>query len=96
MIKIFYEKKERLLRKVRAGTATPEQKDWLRHWGFLEEPKPQPLKPTYSTPTHTNTIYRYRRPMKATPVAKLAGLGGIGEPKKKRRKRKSQKHKTAE
>ncbi len=73
----FYEKKERLLRRVQAGTATQAQKEWLIHWGFLEKPKP-PLKPTYDSPTHTNKIYRYRGAMKATPVAKLEGPGGPG------------------
>jgi hypothetical protein len=36
----FYEHKERLLRYVRAGTATWEQKDWLKRWGFLDKPQP--------------------------------------------------------
>jgi hypothetical protein len=37
----FYVKKERLLRYVREGTATQEQRDWLVSWGFLKGPKPQ-------------------------------------------------------
>jgi len=31
----FYEKKERLLRRVQAGTATQAQKEWLARWGFF-------------------------------------------------------------
>ncbi len=73
----FYEKKERLLRYVEAGTATQAQKDWLMRWGFLEKPKPPPLKPTYENPTQTNRVYRYRR-SKATPVSKAEGPGGGG------------------
>ncbi len=73
----FYEKKERLLRRVQAGTATQAQKEWLVRWGFLEKPK-SPLKPTYDSPTHTNKVYRYRGAIKATPVAKLEGPGGPG------------------
>ncbi len=42
----FYEKKERLLRRVQAGTATQAQKEWLARWGFLEKPKPPPLELT--------------------------------------------------
>ena len=71
----FYEKKERLLRRVQAGTATQAQKEWLIRWGFLEKPNLPPLKPTYDDPTRTNKIYRYRGAMKATPVAKLEGPG---------------------
>jgi len=73
----FYEKKERLLRYVEAGTATPAQKEWLIYWGFLEKPKPPPLTPTYENPTQTNRVYRYRR-SKATPVSKVEGPGGAG------------------
>ena len=71
--KNFYEKKERLLRRVQAGTATQAQKDWLLRWGFLEKPELLPLKPTYDEPTRTNKVYRYRGPMKAIPTAKLEG-----------------------
>ncbi len=67
----FYEKKERLLRRVQAGTATQAQKEWLARWGFLEKSKPPPFKPTYDSPTETGKVYRYRGPMKATPVAKI-------------------------
>jgi hypothetical protein len=74
----FYEKKERLLRRVQAGTATQAQKDWLVHWGFQEKSEPQPLKLTYDSPTKTGPVYRYRDPMKATPVVKLEGPGGPG------------------
>lgn len=75
----FYEKKERLLRCVQAGTATQAQKDWLKRWGFLEKSEPQPLNPTYpGSPTKTDPAYRYRGPIKATPVAKLEGPGGPG------------------
>ena len=81
----FYEKKERLLRRLHAGIATSAQKDWLAHWGFLEseEPKqaPHPLPPTYpGSPTKTRVAYRYRGPMKATP---LPG-GGASLPPQKR------------
>lgn len=69
----FYEKKERLLRRVQAGTATQAQKEWLSHWGFLEKLKPPLLKQTYDSPTETGKVYRYRGPMKATPVAKVGG-----------------------
>lgn len=81
----FYEKKERLLRRVQAGTATPDEEDWLKRWGFLGQPKPQQKSesqssnPTYpGSPTETGPAYRYRGPMKATPVAKLEGPGGPG------------------
>jgi len=74
----FYEKKERLLRCVQAGTATQAQKDWLMRWGFLEKPEPMPLKTTYDSPTKTGKVYRYRGPMKTTPVAKLEEPGGPG------------------
>ncbi len=67
----FYEKKERLLRRVQVGTATQAQKEWLARWGFLEKSKPPPFKPTYDSPTETGKVYRYRGPMKATPVAKI-------------------------
>ena len=67
----FYEKKERLLRRVQAGTATQAQKEWLARWGFLEKSKPPPLKPTYDSPTEIGKVYRYRGPMKTTPVAKV-------------------------
>ena len=73
----FYEKKEQLLRRVQAGTATQAQIDWLVRWGFLEKPKP-PLKPTHDSPTITNKVFRYRGTMKATPVVKLEGSGGPG------------------
>ena len=73
----FYEKKEQLLRRVQAGTATRAQIDWLVRWGFLERPSPT-LKPTHDSPTKTNKVYRYRGTMKATPVAKLEGPGGPG------------------
>lgn len=69
----FYEKKERLLRRVQAGTATKVQKEWLIHWGFLEKPKPPPLKPTDDSPTRTNRVYRYRGSMPVTPSGKLEG-----------------------
>src|SRR6266566_9797539 len=69
----FYEKKERLLRRVQEGTATQAQKEWLIRWGFLERPKSPPLKPTYDSPTRTNKVYRYRGPMSASPIAKFAG-----------------------
>ena len=69
----FYEKKERLLRCVEAGTATQVQKAWLKRWGFLEQPKP-PLKPTYKNPTKTKKAYRY----KAVPISKLEVSGGKG------------------
>jgi len=68
----FYEKKERLLHRVQAGTATQAQKEWLIHWEFLEKPK-LPLKPMHDSPTRTNKVYRYRGPMSATPSAKLEG-----------------------
>lgn len=68
----FYEKKERLLRRVQAGTATQAQKEWLLRWGFLEKPK-LPLKPTYDSPTKTRKVYRYHGPMKTTPVARVGG-----------------------
>ena len=74
----FYAKKERLLLRVQAGTATQAQKEWLIRWGFLEKPNPPPLKPTDDGPTRTNKIYRYRGAMKATPVAKLEGPRGSG------------------
>jgi hypothetical protein len=73
----FYEKKERLLRRVQEGTATPSQKEWLIKWGFLEKPKPPPLLPTYENPTRTNRIYRYRR-RRSVPTTKLEGQGGPG------------------
>jgi hypothetical protein len=73
----FYEKKERLLRRVQAGKATQAQIDWLVCWGFLEKPKPV-LEPMDGSPTITNKVYRYRGNMKATPVAKLEGPGGSG------------------
>jgi hypothetical protein len=69
----FYEKKERLLHRVEAGKATQAEKEWLIRWGFLEIPKPPPLKTTYDTPTKTGKAYRYRGPMKATPVARVGG-----------------------
>ncbi len=69
----FYEKKERLLRRVQAGTATQAQKEWLVRGGFLEKPKPPPLKTTYNSPTKTGKVYRYRGPMKAMPVARVEG-----------------------
>ncbi len=69
----FYEKKERLPRRVQAGTATQAQKEWLARWGFLEKPKPRPLELTYDSPTKTGKVYRYRGPMKATPVARVGG-----------------------
>lgn len=81
----FYEKKERLLRRVQAGTATQTEKEWLKRWGFLEQAKPQQksgsqsLNPTHQgSPTKTGPVYRYRGSMKATPVAKLEGPGGPG------------------
>ncbi len=74
----FYEKKERFLRRVQAGTATQAQKEWLIHWGFLEKPKPPPIKQKNDSPTRTTKVYRYRGPMKATPVGKLEGPGGPG------------------
>lgn len=81
----FYEKKERPLHRVQAGTATQAQEDWLKRWGFLGQPKPQqkselqPPNPAYpGSPTKTGPAYRYRGPMKATPVAKLEGPGGSG------------------
>ncbi len=81
----FHEKKEQLLRRVQAGTATQAQKDWLARWGFLGQPEPQqksePQSPnsTYpGSPTKIGPAYRYRGPMKATPVAKLEGPGGPG------------------
>ena len=73
----FYEKKERLLRCVEAGTATQVQKAWLKRWGFLEQPKP-PLKPTYENPTKTKKAYRYNARMKAVPISKLEVSGGKG------------------
>jgi len=36
----FYVKRERLLRYVREGTATQEERDWLVSWGFLKGHKP--------------------------------------------------------
>ena len=74
----FYEKKKRLLRRMEARTATLAQKDWLKRWGFLENPKPMPLEPTYDSPTKTGAVYRYRGPMKVTPVAKLEEPRGPG------------------
>lgn len=93
----FYEKKERLLRRVQAGTATQTQKDWLARWGFLEKTEPQqktkplPLKATYDTPTKTGLVYRYRGPMKATPVPRIDGLPPPKTPtsRKSRRKHRS-------
>ena len=84
----FYEKKERLLRRVRAGTATQAEKEWLTHWGFLEKPKSPPLKRTSESPTHTNKVYRYRGPMSARPLAKVEG-SPQAEPRPKKGGRKS-------
>lgn len=38
---VFYVKGERLLRSVREGTATQEERDWLMSHGFLKRPKSQ-------------------------------------------------------
>lgn len=73
----FYEKKERLLHRVEAGTATQAQKAWLIRWGFLEKPKP-PLKPTYENPTRTQKAYHHHARRKAVPVSKLEVAGGKG------------------
>ncbi len=87
----FYEKKERLLRRVQAGTATQAQKDWLVRWGFLEKPKPIPLNPSYDNLTITGKVYRYRGPMKATPVIRVGGSPPAKTPtgRKNRPKRRS-------
>jgi hypothetical protein len=82
----FYEQKERLLRRVKAGTATQAQKDWLIRWGFLERPKLL-IKPTHKSPTRTNRVYRYRGPMKATPIGTLGGTAQA-EPRRKKRSKK--------
>jgi hypothetical protein len=68
----FYEHKERLLRYVRAGTATWAQKDWLKRGGFLDKPEPpkQVERPqlTKKQPKRApvRKVYRYRGPIKVT------------------------------
>lgn len=94
----FYEKKERLLRRVQEGTATQAQEDWLKRRGFLGQPKPQrnpepqSLNPTYpGRPTKTGPVYRYRGPMKVTPVP---GTGASLPPQKSARRKNRRKHRS--
>lgn len=91
----FYEKRDRFLGYVQAGTATQEQIDWLMQWLFLEWPKVKRVKKPEMSARQVRPgkrasieiVYRYRGPMKATPFAQAKGTGVKGRKGRKKRKK---------
>jgi hypothetical protein len=65
MDEVFHVKGERLLRRIREGTATQDERDWLRSHGFLKVPKSQ--RPKFH-PDAVKRKKRRKRPKRKQPL----------------------------